>query len=299
MPVARLRHRTLALLAVPLLGSWLVLAAGAAHAAVSTAPIVIDFDRDPVGVALPLPFTSADSPAVHFDVVDYSGSGPCNATTCPRPAGAHLNVTGYNSSFALIADGGPPNVDPLAVHRLTFNKPTQNLRLTLDYDMSLVSEYRAVLTGFRGGQPVATAAVPISPTQPRVETITLQGYVIDSAVVQLDLLGVPGLPFDPLGFGSRVYVVDVHSDPLCSRAGGSGKDTITGTTGIDVICGGPGDDTLMGAGGNDLIFGDQGNDKVFGGPGNDTLNGGAGTDACDGGTGTDSAVQCEKRTTIP
>jgi hypothetical protein len=285
------RSRPLTTLAVlPLLVGWLVAVAAPAQAA-STVPIVITFDRDTPG-GHSLPFTSADSPNVHFDVVDYQGLGSCNTTTCPASLNPSFNIFGSGSGNQVqtFADGGN---DRKAVVRLSFTQPTQSLTLLLGFDTVLPGDL-VTLTGFRGGQQVASVTNPVE----AAATMTLQGYVIDSAVVQFLIDGVPGTVVRQ-GLGTQIFVSDVRSDPLCSVVGGNGPDTLNGTAGADVICGGPGNDTITGAGGNDLLLGNLGNDRLTGGPGADRLVGGDGTDTCDGGIGTDTSTGCETRTRIP
>ena len=70
--------------------------------------------------------------------------------------------------------------------------------------------------------------------------------------------------------------------------GGSGNDTLQGSTLSDSISGGAGNDSLTGAGGNDSIYGDAGNDVITGGSGNDKLYGGDGNDTIAGSTGNDT-----------
>ncbi|MFL6843435.1 MAG: M10 family metallopeptidase C-terminal domain-containing protein [Allosphingosinicella sp.] len=89
--------------------------------------------------------------------------------------------------------------------------------------------------------------------------------------------------------------------------GGSGNDTLTGTSTADYIdannrpghLGDADSDTLNGAAGDDFLFGRAGddilnggadNDTLDGGAGNDTLNGGSGNDSIDGGSGIDTAI---------
>lgn len=292
MRTARSRS-ILSLLAVPVLGAWLVLAAG--HA-VSTTPIVITFDGD-AGGQQPIPFASVANSEIRFDVVDYAGFGPCDATTCPPSPGAFLNVFGSDRGNMLQTGNGTPTFNRFIVLRLTFARPTQALRLSLGYDTFAVGD-SVVLTGFRGGQRVASISLPADVTPAVDQEIVLQGYVIDSAVVQMNVDGAPGIPASRPA--SQIYVNDVRSDALCSVVGGNGNDTLTGTGAADVLCGGPGNDTLTGAGGNDLILGNLGNDRLLGGPGNDNLQGGTGTtDSCTGGPGTDTSSGCETRTSIP
>lgn len=288
------RSRSLfALLTAPLLGAWLVLAAGPAPAAVSTSPIDIVFDHDPTGNTAQ-PFRSVDSAAVSFDVVQYNDPTQCGGSPCP------YGNNPFDPPFLAVQDVGPgrmlveDTMDSDGAMRMTFARPTQSIQVTY-YFARQNDPFRpavnAVLTGFRAGAFVTQLVTPIVPVGSE-GTLVLQGYVIDSAVLQYT---------QDTGRGSGVpeYVDELRSDPLCTKAGGNGNDTLTGTAGGDVLCGGPGVDTLKGAGGNDVIFGDLGNDKVFGGPGNDKLQGGDGTDACDGGTGTDTASGCETKTRIP
>jgi Ca2+-binding RTX toxin-like protein len=90
--------------------------------------------------------------------------------------------------------------------------------------------------------------------------------------------------------------------------GGSGNDTLAGTTkpekfvgngGNDFVRGNDGDDTLDGGFGNDTLNGDAGNDLLLGGDGDDflaaysgddSLSGGAGRDTLDGNLGNDTLV---------
>ncbi len=64
---------------------------------------------------------------------------------------------------------------------------------------------------------------------------------------------------------------------MAYKIGGSGNDSMQGTTGADTLYGMGGDDTLYGLGGTDSLDGGSGNDylmgsgKLDGGSGNDTL----------------------------
>jgi len=92
----------------------------------------------------------------------------------------------------------------------------------------------------------------------------------------------------PVGTGNDVVVI----------LGGSGNDTLTGTSGADYIDANnrPGNltvadnDTLSGGGGDDILLGRYGNDTLSGGTGNDMLDGGDGNDSLDGGDDTDTLV---------
>lgn len=89
--------------------------------------------------------------------------------------------------------------------------------------------------------------------------------------------------------------------PICSGScscynyyyGGSGGDTIHGSSNNDCIYGLGGDDTLFGEAGNDKIYGGYGNDTLFGGSGNDCLYGEVGADYLDGGSGHDDCFTGE------
>jgi hypothetical protein len=70
--------------------------------------------------------------------------------------------------------------------------------------------------------------------------------------------------------------------------GGSGSDSITGSSAANDLDGGTGNDTITGGGGDDAIDGGTGNDTIGGGAGNDTLDGESGIDQVDGGTGTNT-----------
>jgi Ca2+-binding RTX toxin-like protein len=70
--------------------------------------------------------------------------------------------------------------------------------------------------------------------------------------------------------------------------GGSGNDSLVGTTVANVFSGGAGNDTINGADGDDTLGGDDGIDTLSGGNGNDTIGGGAGDDDINGGAGNDT-----------
>ncbi len=72
--------------------------------------------------------------------------------------------------------------------------------------------------------------------------------------------------------------------------GGTGDDSLPGTSGADIINGFAGNDTLEGYGGDDSLNGGDGRDSLVGGDGNDTLNGGNNADTLHGGAGDDSIL---------
>ncbi|MCB1479112.1 MAG: VCBS repeat-containing protein, partial [Rhodobiaceae bacterium] len=63
--------------------------------------------------------------------------------------------------------------------------------------------------------------------------------------------------------------------------GGSGNDTLTGTSGANVISGGAGNDSLVGGAGDDVLSGGTGNDTIALDGGADTIDGGADYDILD------------------
>jgi Ca2+-binding RTX toxin-like protein len=72
-----------------------------------------------------------------------------------------------------------------------------------------------------------------------------------------------------------------------SLTGSSQRDIITGLGGNDTLTGGAGGDDLYGGADNDVLNGGEDNDLMYGGAGNDTLNGNQGIDTMYGGTGND------------
>ncbi len=65
---------------------------------------------------------------------------------------------------------------------------------------------------------------------------------------------------------------------------------LASATSVENITGGSGDDTLTGSTLNNMLWGGGGNDSLVGGVGDDTLYGEAGSDSLDGGTGNDTYV---------
>ncbi|GGO92231.1 hypothetical protein GCM10011584_28150 [Nocardioides phosphati] len=80
---------------------------------------------------------------------------------------------------------------------------------------------------------------------------------------------------DTLGFG------------ITHLIGGTGNDTLAGSSAADTLDGFVGDDTLLGRGGSDRLIGDDGADRLYGGSGDDTVLGQAGADRLYGGDGDD------------
>jgi VCBS repeat-containing protein len=78
------------------------------------------------------------------------------------------------------------------------------------------------------------------------------------------------------------------------RAGGNGRDTLSGTSDADILLGQNGDDTLRGLAKSDVLCGANGNDRLTGGDGADHFGGGTGTD-----TATDFTAGVDTRSGIP
>jgi Ca2+-binding RTX toxin-like protein len=81
--------------------------------------------------------------------------------------------------------------------------------------------------------------------------------------------------------GSAAAAVEDTLAAIENVTGGSGDDTLTGSTGANQLDGGAGNDTLVGLGGADFLNGGLGNDTF-------TYGIGDGADTVDGGTGTDT-----------
>ncbi|MFD4565949.1 calcium-binding protein [Streptomyces sp. NPDC058467] len=82
--------------------------------------------------------------------------------------------------------------------------------------------------------------------------------------------------------------------------GGTGNDSLSGTStgntlsgddGNDKLYGNAGRDLLQGGKGNDTLYGGTSDDKLYGNSGNDVLHGGAGNDFLSGGPGSDKVYQ--------
>ncbi|MGB4115460.1 MAG: VCBS domain-containing protein [Polaromonas sp.] len=126
--------------------------------------------------------------------------------------------------------------------------------------------------------------------------------------------GNPGQP----GSGERIHLVQMNRS-LDTIDGGTGTDTLLGTSGddaiildeggqriknIEVIDAGAGDDvvdltsdlyalgnvTLYGGEGDDVLWASSGDDAVYGGNGDDELRGSVGNDLLDGGSGEDLII---------
>ncbi|GHC43532.1 calcium-binding protein [Neogemmobacter tilapiae] len=81
-------------------------------------------------------------------------------------------------------------------------------------------------------------------------------------------------------------------------SGGSGDDTLLGTTAGNNLSGYIGADSLVGRGGQDTLAAGSANDSVFGGAGADLAYGGTGADQINGGAGADTLYGSEGADTL-
>jgi Ca2+-binding RTX toxin-like protein len=100
-----------------------------------------------------------------------------------------------------------------------------------------------------------------------------------------------GQETDPVAGNTNATLnVTVNNAHGCTQLGGTGDDTINGTSGNDVICSFSGNDTINGGGGDDIIYGGSGTDAIDGGNGNDTIYAGDGGSVVVGGNGNDMLI---------
>jgi len=91
--------------------------------------------------------------------------------------------------------------------------------------------------------------------------------------------------YDNLGLPGDQGANDFNNVTNDKYYGGTGNDTINGTSNPDLIYGGSGNDTLKGNGGGDTIYGGSGTDDIDGSGDNDIIVGGYGADTLRGGGG--------------
>lgn len=77
------------------------------------------------------------------------------------------------------------------------------------------------------------------------------------------------------------------------RDGGSGNDTLLGTSATDYLSGHSGNDALYGYGGADYLSGHSGSDSIYGGSGRDRIAGHSNNDfISDGNDGVKDYIDC-------
>ena len=125
--------------------------------------------------------------------------------------------------------------------------------------------------------------------------ITYSGNTVSNVGTEFNYRNLTGDVVLDAGAAIGTLVPVGDSDDLVVVLGGSGNDTLTGTSGDDIIDGNNNptfpsaadNDVIDGGGGSDLLFGRFGNDTIDGGAGTDTLDGGDGNDTLDGGANND------------
>ncbi len=113
--------------------------------------------------------------------------------------------------------------------------------------------------------------------------ITIKDEFGNTLIEQYQINGLAG--DDQIGFEASFDTSDLAArsrDWVAVFQGGSGNDTLTGSSGRDRLDGGRGSDTVFGLGGDDRLWGDSGEgvagdtDRLYAGTGNDDLLGGQG-----------------------
>ena len=105
-------------------------------------------------------------------------------------------------------------------------------------------------------------------------TNTLETSVFASSIKELTVLGNAGNDTLTLDASLVTGVDDLGYSGLLTRVqmyGGSGNDTLIGSSGSDFLYGGDGDDILWGRNGHDVLVGGAGSDQLFGENGDDFL----------------------------
>lgn len=121
-----------------------------------------------------------------------------------------------------------------------------------------------------------------------VTVLEIAGSAGDDVVSILNSGGVVSTPvLFSGGQGDDQFDASQATGPA-TLLGGSGADTLTGSTADDLIIGGAGPDTVNGGAGNDLIFGRSGRDSLVGNSGNDAIFGGGDRDTIEGGQDADT-----------
>ena len=101
-----------------------------------------------------------------------------------------------------------------------------------------------------------------------------------------------GIAVDLLAISHNATGVEIGVDQISSIenvVGGSGADSLRGTSGNNTLMGGAGADKLYGSDGSDVLNGGVDGDGIYGEGGNDHLAYTAGMDTLDGGAGGDTA----------
>jgi hypothetical protein len=181
--------------------------------------------------------------------------------SAPDVLGASCTITGTNRGETLTGTAGPDVICGLGGNDTIYGGAGNDRISGGTGDDQLIGDAGAdTLNGGAGADTVdySTVSAPL--------TITIDGRANDGAAGERDTVAL-----------------DVEN-----VIGGSGSDSITGSSAANDLDGGTGNDTISGGGGDDAIDGGTGNDTIGGGAGNDTLDGESGIDQVDGGTGTNT-----------
>ncbi len=219
------------------------------------------------------------------------GGGADSNTITLRPF-ANGTSTGGNSSLAtngadtVIIEGNAGN------NTFTVSQVGSQLRITTGTaSITLADSVRTVNIVAGDGDDTITLT-DVNRTLPVAITLDLGagndrfiGSNAKLGVVPLQVLG--GTGNDTLDGTSGTDIFD-GGDGNDVINGSDGVDTLRGGIGDDTIGGGTGDDSLLGDDGADSLNGDDGNDIVLGGTGNDVLNGWFGNDTIKGENGNDT-----------
>jgi Ca2+-binding RTX toxin-like protein len=95
----------------------------------------------------------------------------------------------------------------------------------------------------------------------------------------------------------RIVVTDKGLG-LAYLFGGTGNDTILGSSDVEFLSGEEGDDSIDGAGGGDLLVGGTGDDTLWGRGGDDLMSGEEGSDALHGNAGKDTLFRLDPSDTL-
>ncbi|MCP9917485.1 calcium-binding protein [Cyanobium sp. ATX 6F1] len=196
-------------------------------------------------------------PTAVADVPAGSDVNAVDATTAP------VQLTGSSQTFTTTnaAPGQTANVVVSGLNN-TLNLGTGAANVAVIGDGAIVESVQLLDSA---GVPIPDAGKAITLGDP---TVPYNGGVVDTtAAVSGDSIGSTETVAQsaggqaPSGGGGFAYYVH----------GGTGNDSIIGSSQNDYIRGGAGDDSISSGGGNDLVRGGAGSDSIFTGLGIDTL----------------------------
>ena len=196
-------------------------------------------------------------------------------------------VTGYSA----LLDGLLPRFIAQGTLAPVFGNPTYSFT---DDAMHFTLSYSQILANAKAGVPTDTTDKKVYWSE--IER-TLVSYSAGFGVTAATLQGAVDT--------AAGYHVEVNHPWNVYIAGGTGNDSLKGSSadnfieagaGADTVSGGLGNDTINGGAGNDMLHGNDGNDHlsdadganaIYGDGGNDTIEGGSGASKLYGGAGND------------